>query len=198
MFLPKEDKMQQNLIHKVHITPEAVFDYEECMKLDVAPKKDIKNEIEDYLYIKQREGQIINQYFRIKYYDEKSDEMLMLFVKKGHMFANMQMWLVVGICLAEDYDEQFEDAGVNKSWYDSKIDITGLPKTDWVKNLNTESLSALPKGKITGLSKEERDAVIYGGNKGIIKALPFLQRSNRKRNSRKGFGRKNSFSRNKH
>ena len=190
--------MQQNLIHKVHISPEAVFDYEECMGLLNLDKKDIKNEIEYYLYIKQREGQIINQYFRIKYYDEQSDEMLMLFIKKGHIFANMQMWLVVGISLAEDYDEDYEDTGINKAWYDSSIDITELPKTDWVKNLNKESLNGLPQGKVTGLSKEERDAVVYGGNKEIVEELSFLQRPNRKWNSRKGFGRKNSFFRNKY
>ena len=158
--------MLQNLIHKVHITPEAVFDYEECMELDVAPKKDIKNEIEDYLYIKQREGQIIKQYFRIKYYDEKSDEMFMLFVKKGHIFANMQMWLVLGICLAEDYDEQFEDTGVNKSWYDSKIDITGLPKTDWANEIrNREQI--VKTHRILGLFKEVENAIKNGGYKEI-------------------------------
>ena len=190
--------MQQNLIHKVHITPEAVFDYEECMELDVVPKKDIKNQIEDYIYKKQHEGQKILWYFRIEIYDKQLDKMLMVFVKKGQMFASMQMWLVVGICLAEDYDEDYEDTGVNKSWYDSKIDITELPKTDWVNNLNKDSLNGLSQGKIIGLSKEERDAVIYSGNKEIIEELPFLQRPNRKWNSRKDFKRKNSIFRKKH
>ena len=156
--------MQQNLIHKVHITPEAVFDYEECMKLDVAPKKDIKNEIEDYLYIKQREGQIVKQYFRIKYYDEQSKEMLMLFVKKGHIFASMQMWLVVGICLAEDYDEQFEDAGANKSWYDSSITV--LAKTDWVNEIHNRE-QVLKTHRILGLYKEVENAIKNGGYKEV-------------------------------
>lgn len=75
--------MQQNLIHKVHITPEAVFDYEECMELDVAPKKDIKNQIEDYIYKKQHEGQKILWYFRIEIYDKQLNKNADGICKKG-------------------------------------------------------------------------------------------------------------------
>ena len=46
--------MKENLIHKVHVTSEAKFDYEECMILGIVPKKDIQEVTEDYLYIKQR------------------------------------------------------------------------------------------------------------------------------------------------
>ena len=148
--------MKTKLIHKVHITPEAVFDYEECMELGKLDKKTIKLEIEQMLYIKQDEKQDIKQYFRIKYYDE--DIMIMLFVKKGNKFACMQNWMVVGVCLAEDYDEDYEDTGVNMNWYDSDFDVTA--KTDWVKEIGTKEEPVL-QYKITGLDKEKKYAILH-------------------------------------
>ena len=134
--------MKENFIHKVHITFEARFDYEECLELGILPKTDLKNAVEDYLYIRQREEKPVRDYFRLKYLDEESDEMLLLFVKKCCEFSSMRIWEISGICKETDYDDEYEYLGKNKAWYESPVDITGLPKTDWVTEIgkNVERL----------------------------------------------------------
>jgi len=113
--------MNKYLIHKAHITPGAKFDYEQCLDLGILPKIQIRNEVEEYLYIKRKN---IGNYFRLKFFDESTDEMLVLFIRKGGGFASMTVWRIEGICLQSDYDEDLEYCGQNKVWYESSVDVT--------------------------------------------------------------------------
>lgn len=118
------------VINKVVITDEARFDYEDLFGQPI-PKADIKRETEEY--IDGRVGRINGFYFRIKYLDETTDEMLMLFFYKGNLFGKMQMWNLAGVCRADEWTRELEDDGQIKLWLQSSLD----PKetTDWVWDL---------------------------------------------------------------
>jgi len=186
------------MIHKVKITPEAEFDYEECLELGNIPKQDLKDVIEDYLYIKQSERKIVDNYFRIKYLDEKNDKMLMLFIKQSMRFVSMQVWEIKGICMYDDFDEDYEQLGKNKTWYKSSLDITLMPKTDWVKEIGKNTCSGITVGKINGLDKEVKNAILHRGNKGNFKKLPSIQGANRKCYCATDIMRKDEFHRKKY
>lgn len=120
------------IFHIVKLSPEALFDYKVCLKLGTPPIEDITEQLETFLSIKEQEGKRIDWYFRIKYFDDATEEMLMLFVKEHKKIINIKVWAVVGICLNEDLDEEAEYEGRNKAWYETKItDLTG--EKDWVK-----------------------------------------------------------------
>lgn len=114
-------------INKVIITAEAVFDYEEVITLTM-PKADIKNEVEEhlgYLHIGEH-----TRTLRIRYLDEVSATPLFLFVQRGQRFGIMQLWSIVGICAAADWDEDLEDDGCIRGWLNTTFDTR--EKTDWV------------------------------------------------------------------
>lgn len=89
------------VISKVVVTAEARFDYESMFGLPL-PIVEIKRETEKYIDNLIYGGTLYGCYFRVKYYDEITDRMLMLFFYKGNSFGKMQMWELKGICLAED------------------------------------------------------------------------------------------------
>lgn len=118
------------VINKVVITAEAEFDYESEFGLRL-PKIDIKRETEEY--ISGSLSRFSGYYFRIKYLDEATDRMLMLFVYKGVVLGCMQLWEIRGICPAEDWTEELEEDGQIREWLETKINPT--EETDWVWDL---------------------------------------------------------------
>ena len=149
--------MQNNLIHKIQITSGAKFDYEECMELGILPKTEIKNSVEEYLYLRQLNGEIFKHYFKVKFFDEATNKMLILFIKKSAEFLSMLIWRITGICAEEDYVEELEYLGINRNWYNSPIELSEIDKTDFVKAINNIG-GGVPDVKINGLNREE----IYG------------------------------------
>ena len=118
----------ERMIHKVSVADEAVFDYEELVGAQ-PPIRDIKQEVETYLNITAARAR--GYYFRVKYYDEAIDRMLMLFLYKGEKFGRMQVWKVTGICFAEDWTAEQEESGQIRFWLKTKIcDLP--PEVDWV------------------------------------------------------------------
>lgn len=118
------------VINKVVITAEAEFDYESEFGRRL-PKIDIKRETEEY--ISGSLSRFSGYYFRIKYLDEATDRMLMLFVFKGVVLGCMQLWEIRGLCPAEDWTEELEDDGQIREWINTKINPT--EETDWVWDL---------------------------------------------------------------
>ena len=118
------------VINKVVITAEAEFDYESEFGLRL-PKLDIKRETEEY--ISGSLSRFSGYYFRIKYLDEATDRMLMLFVYKGVVLGCMQLWEIRGICPAEDWTVELEEDGQIREWLNTKINPT--EETDWVWDL---------------------------------------------------------------
>lgn len=118
------------VINKTVVTDEARFDYD-CLFGQPIPKADIKRETEEYM--ENRIGRINGFYFRAKYYDETTDEMLMLFFYKGKRFGKMQLWNLAGICRADDWTCELEDEGQIKAWLNSSL--TPTETTDWVWDL---------------------------------------------------------------
>lgn len=127
--------MQDNgFIHKIVITKEAEFDYEESLELEQMPKRDIKTELEDYIALREHEY-LHKHYLRLKYLDEYSGKMLMLFVFKGDSFSKMHLWKLKGICFEEDWCEMLEDNSQIRNWYETKtVDLPN--ELDLVESYN--------------------------------------------------------------
>lgn len=125
-------KTMEWVISKVVVTAEARFDYESMFGLPL-PKVEIKRETEKYIDNLIYGGTLYGCYFRVKYYDEITDRMLMLFFYKGNSFGKMQMWELKGICLAEDWSKEFEESGQVRLWLKSVLNPT--EDTDWVWDL---------------------------------------------------------------
>jgi len=143
------------ILHKVLITEEAVFDFENSLieihnpadwetdndwriesKHDLPlarmPKLEIKRELEEYI---QGHSTIRHRhYFFTQHYDDTLG-WIVLFVKKTTRIGPMQNWEVVGICRSMDWDEESEDRGWHRSWYETKFELKG-EYYDWVEARN--------------------------------------------------------------
>jgi hypothetical protein len=119
-------------INKVTVMPEAAFDYGECLCLGQLNKSAIKTETAEYINNMNRSGRLrYDNYFRCKFYDERSGRMLMLFLYRAEKFLSMQNWNLAGICFAEDWSEELEDDGLVRNWLKEKV--ADVPEyDDWV------------------------------------------------------------------
>ena len=130
--------MRKVFIHKLVVTAEAKFDYEEGMGFTRIPKRDIAKEVEGYLGLRQKDDKLSNvKYFKLKYYDDTTGEMLWLFIRKDIVLVSIQAWLLVGLCKEEDWTEDLEHDGVVRGWL--KTDIEELvEEDDWVEVLRDD------------------------------------------------------------
>lgn len=174
------------IIHKVNVTDEAKFDVRDCLDIKSFDWKNMKVEVEEYITHQSSDGRIPWWgYFRCKYYDEKSDKMLMLFLYKAERLSIMQFWNLAGISLAEDWTEDAEDNGEIRNWLKSKI--TDLPKGDWIveQQVRAEADKIIRgyavQGSIEGLPKEINYAIKCGNNQELAEALSILQNAGGKR-----------------
>ena len=119
------------IIYKVKITDEALCDYEDEFDGMPMPKYDLKAEVEDYILFQKKDGRLCyDYYFRVRYFDETQDEMLMLFLYKGRKTACMQEYDLCGLCRESDWSQELEDDGAIRNWLKSKLETD--EKTDWV------------------------------------------------------------------
>lgn len=135
--------MEEYTIHRVIISEGAKFDYALIFNLlvgdfgsDLPPyfrlDKDMINELEVYI---TKNKKVYNKgYFKATFIHEDTGKELMLFVKRKERIDNSQMWELVGICEACDYDEELEECGQIRAWYETPV--VDLPKEkDWVEEL---------------------------------------------------------------
>ena len=135
------------------------------------PKRDIAIQVEDYLCLRQADDKLRDvRYFKLKYYDDETDEMLMLFIRKDRALASMQMWLLVGLCKEEDWTEDLENEGIIRGWLESKVEY--IPKVeDWVELLRVaEEERAMYQNsfEIIGLPKGVESGIKNGGYKRFV------------------------------
>ena len=133
--------MEDYILHKVVITTEAQFDYASIFNLlevideeSFLPSRfqipDMKAELE--WFIQTNRKYLYKQYFKVKYLEEQTGTMLYVFVRPGLVIGKMKNWDVVGICIADDWNEDLEEMGAIKGWLDTKIE--NLPdEEDWVE-----------------------------------------------------------------
>lgn len=133
--------MEEYTIHSIGFSTEAKFDYALIFNLlvgdfgsDLPPNfrldNNIRKELEFYITINKKVW--YKKYFRATYIHEETGKTLMFFIKQRQKFSTMQIWEVVGICEAFDYDEELEECGQIRAWYETKIDM--LPyEVDWVE-----------------------------------------------------------------
>jgi hypothetical protein len=105
------------MINKVLITKEARFDFEEIVTGKIMPTGFYKQELEEYF----KNVCPSERYFIKKFYDSDAEKMLLLFFRKGAAFRTMQLWLLAGVCAADDYNEALEERGLIKNWLDNYI-----------------------------------------------------------------------------
>ncbi len=101
------------MIIKVVVTKSAIFDYEEIV-CNMPMNRTIKEEIEKILAKNPDEN-------RLRFFDERSQKELLLFIRKGYFFGPMQVYILEGICEACDYAEWMEEE-VIPAWLSVEIE----------------------------------------------------------------------------
>lgn len=184
------------VINKLVITQEAVFDYEQTLGLGTFPK-DLKPETEEYIDGMNRGGRLVyDRYFRAKYLDERSGIMLMLFVYRSDKCGVMQLWNLMGVCPAEDYNAEDEYSGRIRNWLETKI--TDLDDYDWVVRQRAVAIVSKAVYIITDEIREAvKDEFEYNRDKEAALKLPFLQTASKRRSRRSGDGGKAEIHRRK-
>ena len=125
--------MRKVLLHKLVVSAEAKFDYEENMVLGDIPEQDIVKEIEEHLSFKQQMNKLGNvKYLRLKYFDEKSVTMLMMFVYRRDIISINQVWELCGICEEDNWTEELDDDGIIRGWIKSEVEVL-TNEDDWVE-----------------------------------------------------------------
>ena len=168
--------METGVIHKVNITAEAKLDVLYDLNLQGFDWRMLKAEIEEYIKNQSEASRIPWWgYFRVKFLDECSDTLLMLFCNKGKKMGIMQFWDLAGVCLAEDWSEDAEYAGEIRSWLNTKIDE--LPEEDdWVVRVRVnEILKNTEKTQWTNVLEEVKDAFKCERDKEAAEKVALLQ-----------------------
>ena len=165
----------ETVINKVLITAEARVDYESEFSRPL-PTADIKRETEEY--INNKTVRFYGYYFRVKYYDEATERMLMLFFYKGERFGCMQMWELSGVCPAEEWTEELEQDGQIRNWLKTKVNPDD--KSDWVIELREArrrgEIGQMAVFSLVGLPKEVVNAIYDGTDSQILERVSHLQR----------------------
>ena len=87
-------------------------------------------EVEEYIDIQNHFGRLLGESrFWHRYLDEKSGRMLMLFLCRDKLTGMVQNWLLVGICFAEDVDDDADDE--IKGWLACRVADLDYDN-DWV------------------------------------------------------------------
>lgn len=127
-------------IHKLNISEEAKFDYAFLFNMlvgdfgsDLPPNfrldPEIITETERYLFNNRKVWH--KHYLRLTYIDEWTGRELMLFILQKNKDGILQNWELVGICDADSWNEDAEESGKIRAWYNTKI--SKMPKEkDWV------------------------------------------------------------------
>lgn len=168
--------MAMEVIHKLNITDESRFDIKECLNIKGFNWQKMKCEVEEYMTHQARANRIPWWgYFRCKYYDEKSDSMLMLFIYKSNKLSIMQHWDLAGVCLAETWTQELEDSGFIRSWL--KVKVQDIPESeDWViRERVTRVLEETTKTKLIKVLQEVTNEFECKRDKEIAEEMAFLQ-----------------------
>ena len=167
----------EKIIHKVKISDEARFDYEEIITGYMMPVIEIKKSLEEYLKNMAAVHRLVDKrYFRVKYIDEVSDETLTMFIFKSTRFSIIQTWTLKGICRESEYDSEWENLGLIRNWINSMLKPKEI--SDWVwdfriselkkkKQLDEEGYTMDYKREIKNLLKNYRqNAMLLKTGKG--------------------------------
>ena len=136
--------MGEFVLHKINITTEAKFDYADIFNLFVVvdgesflPSKlqlsELKKEVETY--IQYNENYWHKHYFKVKYLEERTNKMILVFIRKSYKISNMQIWDIVGFCDERSWNEEMEEFGTVKSWLNTKVENLPKEKIDWAEEL---------------------------------------------------------------
>lgn len=153
------ERTVEHFIQKLNITEEAEFDIE-CMNASSEfNKRQVKAELE--FYIEHRIKLQHKTYFRVR--DFIGDFEIIYFIKKGKRFGNMQIWNLVGICESQFWDEEMEESGIIRSWYETKIHPDDK-EPDWVEQLRERQMIEERERKIEEEMEKKYDKLFGQGN----------------------------------
>jgi hypothetical protein len=133
---------EKEIVNRIIITEEARVDYHEIDKNAVLPLKDMADELSEYIDNMNKVGRLIWQnYFRVTYYDEGLDRMLMMFCYRNKVVDGIQKWHLQGICEEKDWSDEMEDSGQIRSWLTTSLYPTD--EYDWVEDYNKRRVEEL-------------------------------------------------------
>jgi hypothetical protein len=169
------------VINKVRVTAEAAFDYKYCLQSygsdpPALDRQSIKQDLEQYINGQTKNGRLVyDRYFRCKWFDEQSGQMLMCFLYRGEKYGIMQEWNLSGLCQEGDWSEDAESDGSIRHWLKQKItDLTD--EDDWVVACRLKQILMFTDKTIyENVLKEVRDAFKCGGDKETAEKLLFVQ-----------------------
>lgn len=164
------------VIHKVNISAEAKLDVADSLNLQGFDWRTLKAEVEEYITHQSKASRIPWWgYFRTDYVDEGSDTRLKLFFYKGQKIGIMQLWVLAGVCVAEDWREEDEYAGEIRSWLKAKIE--DLPdEDDWVVRIRVnEIIKNTEKTLWINVLEEVKNAFECERDKEAAEEVAFLQ-----------------------
>jgi len=173
----------ETLIHRIVITYVAALDCRESVgcRLNAA---DVNRELSEY--ITHMRCLADRLYFHADYFDEDSGKMLRFFVYRARRLRMMQFWEIRGVCLADDYDEDFAEAGCLRAWANSPID--DLPEElDWaISDRTNRIMRKTEQTEDEDIFAEVLDGFEIERNKATAAGLLFLQNAGGKRRGRGG------------
>ena len=164
------------VIHKLNITPEAAFYLGECMGLEDINKRALKAETEEYIKNMTDSGSLPWWgYFRCNYVDEESGRRLKLFIYRGMRLGLMQYWDLAGVCDADDWTEDAEEAGLIRAWLKTKIE--DLPDAvDWAVRVRVaQIINETEKTLFENVLEEVLNDFEHKRDKETAEELAFLQ-----------------------
>ena len=174
----------ETLIHRIVITATAALDCKESVgcRLNAA---EVNRELSEYITHMRRFADRL--YFHADYFDEDSGKMLRLFVYRAKRLRKMQFWEIRGVCLAEDYDEDFAEAGCLRAWTNSPIDDLPPNEPDWaISDRINRIMRKTEQTEDEDIFAEVLDGFEIERNKATAAGLLFLQNAGGKRRGRDG------------
>lgn len=164
------------VIHKLNITAEAVFDLTECLGLTRFDKQTLKRETEEYITRQERTECIPWwDYFRCDYIDEDSGWRLKLFIYKRARLGLMQYWDLAGVCLAEEWTQEAEDDGLIRVWLQSKVEDIPDGEDEAVAVRVRKILRETEKTLFENILEEVESDFECERDKEVAKKMAFLQ-----------------------
>lgn len=176
MYVNDNRKAMTKVIHKLNMTPEAVFDIFDCLDLKRFNKRTLKTEVEYYLWLMSVAGKLPwYGYFHLNYIDDDSGMRLKLFMYRGIRVGLMQYWDLKGVCLTEGWTQDKEDNGQIRTWIETKI-MDMSDREDWVIRLRVHDILSNTKNTVfKNVLGEVRNEFECKRDKEAAERLAFLQ-----------------------
>ena len=110
-------------LHSISTSCGAQIDYYDMYNKFVP--SDMKNNVLEYICINYVQGR--TTYWKVKYFDGRAEDMLLVFVygkSPIDVATNLKIirWQIVGVCLESEYSEDFDYCGGIRLWLNTEVE----------------------------------------------------------------------------